>query len=89
MNGILVVDEPNTAPPVEHVWMFISRDRNGNENVCGSVIGELGTQPLMTGNPEILALMKPYAQRIREALKGTGKTIHLLEFTQRTEVEEW
>lgn len=46
----LVITPPNDAPPVECVWMFVSRDKEGRENVCGSLMGDLGVQPLMTGN---------------------------------------
>jgi hypothetical protein len=34
--SIEIQNPPNTAPPVERVWMFISRDAEGRENVCGA-----------------------------------------------------
>jgi hypothetical protein len=86
--GILLTP-PNTAPPVERVWMFVSRDAVGQENVCGSLFGELGTQPLMTGNAKILEMMKPHARAIAEQCKGTDRTIHLLSFTNREEIGDW
>lgn len=88
MSETIVLTPPNTAPPVERVWMFVSRDEEGRENVCGSLIGSLGTQPLMTGNPRVLELMKPFARELEEACPA-GRTIHLLCFTNREELEDW
>jgi len=89
MNDVILLTPPNTAPPVERVWMFVSRDIEGRENVCGSVIGELGTQPLITGNPRMLELFKPVAAEMARQTAGTGRTIHLLSFTGREEIEGW
>jgi hypothetical protein len=89
MSDTIVLTPPNTAPPVERVWMFVSRDEEGRENVCGSLMGALDSQPLMTGNPRVLELMKPFAQELAEACAGTGRTIHLLCFTNREELEDW
>jgi hypothetical protein len=85
----IVLTPPNDAPPVDRVWMFVSRDAAGQENVCGMLMGPLGSQPLMTGNPRVLELMKPAARMLEEASAGTGRTIHLLCFTQREEMEGW
>lgn len=85
----IVLHVANTAPPVREVWMFVSRDRDGQENTLGSVIGALGTQPLITGNPRVLEIFKAAAVRVREEMKKhpeAGQTIHLLRFTQREEV---
>lgn len=89
MIDMAVIAEKNNAPPVERVWMFVSRDAQGRENVCGSLMGELGVQPLMTGNPRILEIMKPLAARAASLCEGSGQTLHLLCFTQREEVEGW
>ena len=78
---------PNTAPPVERVWMFVSRDAEGRENACGARIGDLGWQPLITGNPKILEIHKVLARKF--AYTVPDKTIHLLVFTKREEIEEW
>ena len=78
---------PNNAPPVERVWMFVSRDAEGRENVCGALIGEIGWQPLITGNPKVHELHKAFARRFGEA--APDKTIHLLVFTKREEIEGW
>jgi hypothetical protein len=85
----IVLIPPNDAPPVECVWMFVSRDAAGNENVCGTLMGPLGSQPLMTGNSRVLELMKPSARLLAGACTGTGRTIHLLCFTHREEIEGW
>lgn len=85
-----VIVPPNTAPPVERVWMFVSRDEAGRENVCGVLMGPLlGSQPLMTGNPKVLELMKPIARKLADEAAGSGRTIHLLSFNNREELEGW
>lgn len=89
MSDVIVLTPANDAPPVERVWMFVSRDAEGRENVCGSVMGPLGTQPLMTGNPRVLEKMKTFAAEISRQLEGTGRTIHLLSFSNREEIEGW
>jgi hypothetical protein len=89
MSDTIVLTPPNTAPPVERVWMFVSRDEEGRENVCGVLMGPLGQQPLMTINPRVFELMKVAARELEEACQGTGRTIHLLCFTNREELEDW
>lgn len=84
-----IVVPPNTEPPVQRVWMFVSRDEAGRENVCGVLMGSLGSQPLMTGNPRVLEMMKPAARMLAKESVGTGRTIHLLSFTNREELEDW
>lgn len=85
----LVITPPNDAPPVECVWMFVSRDKEGRENVCGSLMGDLGVQPLMTGNRRIFQMFKPLARQLAAEAESCGRTIHLVRFTNREEVEEW
>jgi hypothetical protein len=43
VSDTIVLTPPNTTPPVERVWMFVSRDAAGQENVCGFLMGALGT----------------------------------------------
>jgi hypothetical protein len=85
----LIDNPPNTGQPVERVWMFVSRDVDGRENVCGALIGEIGMQPLITANPRIHGMHRALAAHLRAAEPETGKTIHLLVFTHREEIEEW
>lgn len=86
----ILENPPNTAPPVEKVWMFVSRDAEGHEHVCGAEIGSLGLQPMVTGNERMLEkVFKPIAARTLASMEGTGKTLHLLEFTSRKEVIDW
>lgn len=85
----IVLTPPNDAPAVKRVWMFVSRDKEGRENVCGSLMGELGIQPLMTGNPKILRMMMPAAHALARECAGTDRTIELLCFTCRKEVMDW
>jgi hypothetical protein len=80
---------PNTGDRMEKVWVFISRDAEGRENVCGSLMGPMGAQPLMTGNPKILELMKPIARDMALANEHTGRTIHLICFSNREEIVGW
>jgi hypothetical protein len=85
---IIVATPPNDGPPVDCVWMFVSRDEQGRENVCGSLMGYLGTQPMITGNPRTLELMTTLAREMRKQLPP-DRTMHLLKFTNREEVENW
>jgi hypothetical protein len=73
---------------MEKIWVFVSRDKEDKENVCGSLSGALGKQPLMTGNAKTLELMKPLARALAAAAPP-DKTIHLLTFSNREEVTEW
>jgi hypothetical protein len=86
---VIVETPPNDAPAMDEVWVWVSRDKEGRENVCGSLIGSIGTQPLMTGNPRIFELMRPLAQELRAHAEATGRTIHLLRFSARQEIPEW
>lgn len=86
----IIDNPPNTAPPVEKVWMFVSRDAEGHEHVCGAEIGFMGMQPLITGNEHMLEkVYKPLAVRTLPFMESTGKTLHLLEFSNRKEVTDW
>jgi hypothetical protein len=67
--------------------MFVSRDAEGRENLCGAHMGELGWQPLITGNPRVHEIQKEVARRFADAVPD--KTIHLLVFTHREEIEGW
>ena len=91
MNDPAILTPPNDGQGYDQVWAFISRDQDGKENVCGSLMGELGTQPLMTGNPRVLELMKPMARAMARQLQANGSnlTIHLVKFTTREEIEDW
>jgi hypothetical protein len=87
---INVIQTPNDGPPLQEVWAFIARDAEGRENTLGGFIFPSTTPlQLMTGNPKTFQLFKTYALEARRYLEGTGKTIHLLHFTTRTEIEEW
>lgn len=88
-NGTVVNITPNTGPPVTQVWAFVSRDAEGRENVIASVLGSLGSTPMMTGNPKTFELFKQLVADVRKDLEAGGQTIHLLHFTGRTEITEW
>jgi hypothetical protein len=82
----VLMNPPNTGASVERVWMFVSRDELGKENVCGFITA-LGATPMITGNPDKLENFKILAREI--AATATGKTIHLLTFSNREELEGW
>lgn len=86
----MIENPPNTAPPVEKIWMFVSRDAQGHEHVCGAEIGGVGIQPMITGNERTLArVFMPMALKTLPLMELTGKTLHLLEFTNRKEITDW
>ena len=80
---------PNTGPKIEQIWAFISRDRNGKENVIGGHVGVLGLTPLMTGNPRTFEVFRSIVEPVREELEAAGQTVHLIRFTIREEIVEW
>lgn len=76
----------NTGPQMEQVWVFITRDKEGHENVIG--IERIG--PFITGNPRTFELMKEAVrQHILPHVAETGKTVHLLTFGGRSEILGW
>lgn len=88
----VVLRPPNDGPPMERVWAFVSRDAAGHENVCGVVMGPMGQQPLITGNPRVLEQFKEIAREIAKATAAEvddGRTVHLLSFSNREEIEGW
>src|SRR6266702_4610530 len=82
-----VITPPNTRPPIEKVWVFISRDAEGREAVCGSIVGALGMQPLMTSNPDLMPHFLQAARILQQS--NTERTIHLVDFSRRREIVEW
>ena len=88
-DDVFVETPANTAPPVEAVWMIVSRDQEGRENVCGSLLGPLGFTPFMTGNPAILERFRALIPNLARTAAQEGRTIHLLRFGQREEIESW
>ena len=85
----IIISNLNTAPAMTDVWVFVSRDKDGQENVVGSTFAAMGQQPMMTGNPKILKLFKKHMEEARDQLKKSkaDQSIHLLHFSNREEIE--
>ncbi len=74
---------PNTAP-IDQIWAFVSTDPGG-EGICAAVVNGL-TFPMVTATGSNVGLMTETA---RQLAKQTGKTIKLIKFTAREDVEEF
>ena len=82
------LDLVNTAPPMTEVWAFVSRDRDGNENIVGSLAGPMGVQPFLTGNRQVFGLFLELVREMRAQLPpDSPQTLHLLHFTNREELD--
>lgn len=81
---IVFVDPQNTLR-IDKVWLYVSRDAQGNEGVCAAMLPGGMFAPLIAADAERLAGITPIAEAIAAR---TGKTIHLLEFTTRTELRQ-
>ncbi len=81
----VTIHDPKNERPLSSVWVFVSRDKDGNEGIL-SVGSSAGDQmPLITGNPKLVEPMRKIAA---STLRYATKTIHLLKFEARTELEE-
>jgi hypothetical protein len=87
--SIYVEKTPNDGPPIREVWAFVTRDTAGRENVIASILGILGSTPLITGNARTFEIFKRLAVEVRTELAGTDQTVHLLHFSNREEIEKW
>lgn len=76
-------DPPNIAPVTE-IFAVVSRDREGKEGICATLLPGLGSIPALTGRENLARLL---LQKCREDMKGkTDKTIHLIRFINREEI---
>ena len=89
MKNITVNYIPNTGPTLREIYVFVSRDADGQENAIAGNIGMLGMTQMITGNPQTFELFRSIVTTARGELEAKGQTIHLLKFTGREEVQDW
>jgi hypothetical protein len=85
-DGFVVHNHPNTLPPSQEIFAFISRDAEGKEAFCGFET-DWGMDAMVKCDKKLLeTVYAPQARRLK-ALEGTtGKTIRLVRFTSREEI---
>ena len=79
-----VLHDPKNTFVIENVWVFVSRDEEGNEGVIAAPVGDT-LMPFVAADPKRIESLRPMAQHLA---KMTKKKIHLVKFSQRTEIEE-
>lgn len=67
---------------IENVWLFISSDETG-EGIIGMTMGNT-FMPLIAADAARLESLRPHARGIAQ---HTGKTVKLIKFTTREEIE--
>ena len=84
-NHVLIAP-PNTMPRIDHVWVYLSRDVNGNEGLCATVDLVRGAlMPLIAADEERLKQLTPIAETLAAE---SGMTITLAKFTRRSDIRE-
>lgn len=67
---------------IDTVFVFVIRDDDGTEGIPAVLLGG-GQMPLVGADLDRVASLEPLAQQLANA---SGKTIHLIQFTNREEV---
>jgi hypothetical protein len=81
----VLLDPPNELLRIDRIWLFISVDDDGNEGVCAASLAGPGSLiPLIAADEERLESLRGVATEIAVL---SGKTVRLLKFTVREEVE--
>jgi hypothetical protein len=80
---MIIDDRPGLMPCIEHLWAFLSIDKDGDEGVCAAKMGDMWV-PLVAADEKRVETLREYAQRLVEA---TGCPIRLVKFTVRQEIE--
>ena len=71
---------------IDTIYAFIAQDENGDEGICGMQLPGSNTfMPFVGADLDRVKDLKPLAQQIANE---TGKSIKLVHFTTRNEVEE-
>lgn len=80
----IVVGAPNHLLSIDQLWVFVSKDEDGNEGVCGAPIG--GTfMPLVAADPARVDSLRRVAQMIVD--NADGHEIVLRKFSHSEDVE--
>jgi hypothetical protein len=81
-----IIHSPPNERELDELYAFLSVDDKGLRGIVAGLIPGIGAQPLITGSPTVLALMKRMAPKLA---KETGKRIALYKFKRGEELESW
>lgn len=80
----IIDDRPSLGYRIDRLLAYVAVDDKG-EGIVGATIPGLGFVPLVGADMDRMMAYRPYAQK---AATATGRTIKLVRFDARTEVEE-
>ena len=80
---MIIDDRPGLMPRIEHLWAFLSIDKDGDEAVCAAKMGDTW-MPLVAADEKRLDQLRPIAEQVARQI---GRPIHLVKFTVRKEIE--
>lgn len=82
-DAMLIDDSPNTLK-IEEVFVFISKDEEGNEGVCAFATPN-GMMPMVAADKSRLDSLRDIAKQIAQL---TNKSVHLIKLSSRENLEE-
>jgi hypothetical protein len=77
------IHDPGQEIDINELFVFMSVDAQGHKGICAHILPDLGSTPLVTGQPRVVELMKGLAQ---DLAKGTGKPVQLYRFKRVPDV---
>lgn len=80
---MIEIHSPDNEIDIQDLFVFMSVDAEGRKGICAHIIPNLGSTPLVTGQPRVVELMKDFARQIS---KMTGKNIQLYRFKRVPDV---
>jgi hypothetical protein len=77
------IHDPGNEIDIADLFVFLSVDEQGRKGICAHILPNLGSTPLITGQPRVVEMMKDIARQLSEA---TGKNIQLYRFKRNPDV---
>jgi hypothetical protein len=77
------IHDPGNEIDITDLFVFLSVDEQGRKGICAHIMPNLGSTPLITGQPRVVEMMKGMA---RELSQQTGKNIQLYRFKRAPDV---
>lgn len=78
-----IIHDPENKLKIDAVWLFVSRDENGNEGLLAAPLGET-FMPLVAADPDRVESLRIIAQKMAQMTK---KKVHLIKFSVKEEIE--
>jgi hypothetical protein len=60
------IHDPGNEIDITDLYVFLSVDEQGRKGICGHIIPDLGSTPLVTGQPRVVEMMKGFAREISQ-----------------------